>query len=109
MSTQTKRNQDDGVERWHLRTLQDEGETHAEITLSPGNGWKGEEYMCLGGICSLKRARIAAAAPELLAACQFALAEALAYCGEEENGDSPNGEIIRRLRAAIAKAEGSGA
>jgi dsRNA-specific ribonuclease len=55
-----------------------------------------------------KNERLAWTAPLLLDTCEFVLTQVLAYAGEEEHDDSPNGEIIRRLRAAIRAATGAG-
>lgn len=57
-------------------------------------GCRGDEYMSVSGLCKEADARLIAAAPDLLEACQKAL---YALKGREHDGF---------LRAAIAKARG---
>ena len=52
-------------------------------------------------------ADLAAAAPDLLEACEVMLIEMRAYVGEAENDDTdPNKELFDMLKSAIAKAKG---
>lgn len=76
--------------------------------LANGNRLSGADYLCercKGAIDG----RLRDAAPALLDACAFALNEALAYAGEETEDDTPNGEIIRKLRMAVQAVAGSDA
>jgi hypothetical protein len=45
-----------------------EDEPNHYITLGEDNGWRGDEYMSVGGICSEANARLIASAPLLLEA-----------------------------------------
>lgn len=92
---------------WYLIRSENDAR-HWDIRLSPETGWRGDEYMSLSGLASAERARIAAAAPELLEAL-ISMRDRLQICAK--NGlsasdayDSFYQEIVEE---AIAKATGS--
>lgn len=53
---------------WFYSTHINEGEQHAEITLSPTSGYREDtnEYLRISGLCSEADAKLIAAAPDLL-------------------------------------------
>lgn len=75
--------------------------------------WEGGQRERLGGImysasemnlAEHPDAALIAAAPELYEALRGGLNELLAYCGEEENDDTPTGYMIKMFLAALSKA-----